>query len=109
MLRRDWEHAHQDAINAINDFREAQRAENAFKNTAQDARAAERGRQQRGGLQLPARDPEPARPQVGCPPNCQGNNNPTGPAGVVEMPSSSSSGNQLEAGSSGLASSSIPE
>jgi hypothetical protein len=107
MLFRDWQHAHQDAIKAINDFREAERAENAFKNAAQDARAAERGRQGRGGFPQPQRPAPEANPLPRCPPEC-GNQNPTGPAEVVQMPGSAS-GDQLAAGSSGVANSSIPE
>jgi hypothetical protein len=107
MLYEDWLNAHKATIEALNDFREAEQAENAFKNAAQDARAAERGRQGRGGFPQ-AQRPAPQPNQLpGCPPNC-GNNNPTGPAGVVEMPPSSS-GDQIAVGSSGVAGSSIPE
>jgi hypothetical protein len=92
---------------ALDEWQAAQEEVNAFDRAAQEARAAERGRQGRGGFPAPVRQPaQPANPLPGCPPNC-GNNNPTGPAGVVEIPGSSA-GDQIAAGSSGVANSSVP-
>jgi hypothetical protein len=92
---------------ALEEWQAAQEEVEAFERAAQEAPAAERGRQRGGGFQAPVRQPaQPANPLPGCPPNC-GNNNPTGPAGVVEIPGSSS-GDQIAAGSSGVASSSVP-
>jgi len=100
-LYNDWQQAHQKSINAIDDWRKAQ-------NAAADAAAAARGARGGGGFPAPNRAPQqpPAPNLPGCPPNC-GNNNPTGPAGAVQVPGASAS-DQIAVGSGGVASSFYP-
>jgi len=96
MQKNMWD-KQQENIERINDLRAAQRA-------ARDATAAARGAEGRGGLQAPNAPPRPEPNVPICPPNCAGNNNPTGPAGEVQLQGASPAG-ALEVGSAGVASS----